>query len=406
MLIKRGFFSLTALLILTLPLYAEEGHNHEGHHDHGSSLKSETKHDMGSHSEHQHGTKTEVKTDYDYIRVDTPAGYNAVIGRKNPLPELKPIVTKDKDGNPVKEYTLTVEDVRFEIFPGKFIMGWGFNGSIPGPTIRVKEGDIVRITLMNNTDTEHTLHVHGQKKRIEADGVPYVGQKPVFKGESYTYEFIADYPGTHWYHCHVDTTHHVDMGMYGAFIVEPKNQRIEYDREYIMILDEWPTAHVHIHKGMNMEGHEEHGIVTEHPGVSQHEHPMEKPQKRDWYPETYLPYQPVYDGFTINGRSFPFTEPLQVKEGEKVLIRIINAGYQSHFIHSHSHKFRVVARSGSPVNEPQKIDTVEIGAGNRVDILLYADNPGIWPFHCHRLDHITNEHIYPGGMLTFIQYMD
>ncbi len=73
-------------------------------------------------------------------------------------------------------------------------------------------------------------------------------------------------------------------------------------------------------------------------------------------------------------------------------------------MHTHSHKFIVVARSGSPVNEPQKIDTVEVGAGQRIDLILFADNPGIWPFHCHRLDHITNEHIYPGGMLTFIKY--
>jgi FtsP/CotA-like multicopper oxidase with cupredoxin domain len=407
MLIKRCFITFATLIFLALPLFAEEGQKHEGHHDHGSSTKSEPKHDMSSHGEHQHGSKTDAKTDYDYVRVDTPAGFNTVIGRKNPLPEHKPIVSKDKDGNTVKEYALTVEDVKFEIFPGKVIKGWGFNGSIPGPTIRVTEGDIVKITLKNKTDTDHTIHVHGQKKRVVMDGVPYIGQKPVKKGESYTYEFIAGYPGTHWYHCHVDSAHHVDMGMYGAFIVEPKKEPIEYDREYIMILDEWPTAHVHIHKeGMKMEGHEEHGVVTEHPGVPRHEHEKEKPQKRDWYPETYAPYQPVYDGFSINGRSFPFTEPLEVKKGEKVLIRIINAGYKSHFIHSHSHKFRVVARSGSPVSEPQKIDTVEIEPSNRVDIILYADNPGIWPFHCHRLDHLANEHIYPGGMLTFIKYID
>lgn len=66
----------------------------------------------------------------------------------------------------------------------------------------------------------------------------------------------------------------------------------------------------------------------------------------------------------------------------------------------------MVARSGAPVNEPQLIDTVMVGAGNRVDILLTADNPGVWPFHCHQLDHVANEHIYPGGMLTFIRYID
>ncbi len=95
-----------------------------------------------------------------------------------------------------------------------------------------------------------------------------------------------------------------------------------------------------------------------------------------------------------------------MKEGEKVRIRFINVGYKQHFMHTHSHKFIVAARDGAYVDEPQKIDTVGIGPGQRVDIILFADNPGIWPFHCHRLDHVTNEHIYPGGMLTFISYIE
>jgi len=395
------FMSLFVLAVLAGPAYADEGHDHTGHEMHmsGESMHESHDHDMQNH-------EAIPAANYNYIRAMTPAGYNAVIGRKNPLPELEPKVSTDANGNTIKEYSLTVDDVKFEIFPGKFIQGWGFNGTIPGPTFRVKEGDIVRITLTNKTDTDHSLHVHGQKKKVTMDGVPFIGQKPVKQGESYVYEFIASYPGTHWYHCHVDTAHHVDMGMYGAFIVEPKQEMIHFDREYILIVDEWPTGHIHIHKdAMKMEGHEEHGVVTEHPGQPRHEH-GNKPAERDWYPETYAAYQPIYDGFTINGRSFPFTEPLDVKKGEKVLIRIINAGYQPHFMHVHSHKFQVVARSGSPVNEPQKIDTVEVGAGNRVDILLEADNPGIWPFHCHRLDHVTNEHIYPGGLLTFIRYIE
>ncbi len=346
--------------------------------------------------------------EYDYIKAETPAGFNAVIGMKNPLEELEPeIITEN--GQTIKFYTLTVKDTSFEIFPDKPMTGWGFNGTIPGPTIRVNEGDRIRVKLKNETaDGEHTFHVHGQVKPVIMDGVPYVGQKPVKKGDSYTYEFTVKNTGTSFYHCHVDSAHHVDMGMYGAFIVEPKNEKLAYDREYIMILDEWPTAHVHVHENEEaMEGHEEHGVVTVHEGVPPvHEHPAEKPAKRDWYPKTHRPHDHVYDGFTINGRSFPFTEPVIVKKGEKVRIRFINAGYQPHFMHTHSHKFIVVARDGSYVDEPQKIDTVEIGPGQRVDIILFADNPGIWPFHCHRLNHVTNEHIYPGGMLMFIKYVE
>jgi plastocyanin len=345
---------------------------------------------------------------YEYIRAKTPAGYDAVIGSKNPLSELDYKVVETEAG-PVKEFRLPVKDIGFEIFPDKSMMGWGFNGQVPGPTIRVTEGDRIRVIVTNETaDGEHTLHIHGQSKPMPMDGVPFLGQKPIKKGESYTYEFTVNNIGTYWYHCHVDSAHHVDMGMYGAFIVEPKEELLAYDREYIMILDEWPTDHVHVHEEPELaEGHDEHGVMTMHPdSPPMHEHEAEKikREKRDWYPETYPPRQEVYDGFTINGRSFPFTEPVIVKKGEKIRIRFINAGYQQHFMHTHSHKFTVVARDGSYVEEPQKIDTIGIGPGQRVDIILEADNPGTWPFHCHRLDHVTNEHIYPGGMLTFIHY--
>jgi len=340
-----------------------------------------------------------------YIRVSSPAGYDVVVGRENPLPELEPEVVREA-GKEIKVFRVTVEDVAWEIHPGTFFEGWGFNGRVPGPTIRVKEGDRVRIILTNNTSDKHTLHVHGQKKPLSMDGVPYLSQKPVEKGESFSYEFTVEIPGTSFYHCHVDSGHHVDMGMYGAFIVEPRKETVEYDREYVLILDEFPTGHVHVHPGGEMEGHGEHGVVTEHPGEPVHEHPGEKPRKRDWYPETYNPYQPVYDAFTINGKSFPYTEPLEVRKGERVRIRLINAGYEPHFMHVHSHKFIVTHRDGLPVKEHVKLDTVEVGPGQRIDIILFADNPGVWPFHCHRLVHVANDNVYPGGMLTFIRYVE
>ena len=300
----------------------------------------------------------------EFIRTRTPAGHDAVIGTKNPLEELKYETVDMKEG-PVKVFQLTVRDVGFEIFPDKSLVGWGFNGQVPGPTIRVIQGDRIRIIFKNETDEgDHTLHVHGQSKPMAMDGVPFLGQKP-------------------------------------------KKKELAYDREYIMILDEWPTAHVHVHQDPEpTEGHDEHGVMTLHDeSTPMHEDKDKKDQKkRDWYPETYEPRQEVYDGFTINGRSFPFTEPVMVKKGEKVRIRFINVGYQQHFMHTHSHRFTVVARDGSYVNEPQEVDTIGIGPGQRLDVIFEADNPGTWPFHCHRLNHVTNENTYPGGMLTFIHY--
>ncbi len=122
---------------------------------------------------------------YEYIRAKTPAGYDAVIGTKNPLEELKYEMV-DTAAGPVKVFHLTVKDVDFEIFPDKPIQGWGFNGQIPGPTIRATEGERIRIIVKNETkDGDHTLHVHGQAKPMTMDGVPFLGQKPIKKGESY-----------------------------------------------------------------------------------------------------------------------------------------------------------------------------------------------------------------------------
>jgi len=390
----------------------------------------------------------EMKADdpADFIRYTSLTGHDVVLGKKNPVKILEHEVITDDNGRKVKVFSLTVDDVKFEIYPGKEIAGWGFNKTIPGPTIRVTEGDRIRINMTNKTKDEHTLHIHGQRKPLNMDGVPYLGQNPVKKDETYSYEFTVMNPGTTWYHCHVDSGHHVDMGMYGAFIVDPKMKKLDYDREYTLILDEWPSGHRHLHSGAApTEGHkdDEHGVVTEHMGTPRHgektmdeiskekmpmtemkpETGMEMPQgehtqgqqaagmemkapQRDWYPKTYNAYKPVYDTYSINGRSFPYTEPLMVREGEKVLIRIINVGYQEHYMHTHSHKFLVVARDGNPVKTPQLLDTVDVGPGKRADILLTADNPGVWPFHCHNLLHVANDHIYPGGMLTFIRYVE
>ena len=301
--------------------------------------KMETGHNKMGSAKHSEDTASE------FIRTMTPAGYDAVIGSKNPLEELKYEIVDTADG-PVKVFHLTVKDVDFEIFPDKPMQGWGFNGQVPGPIIRAILGERIRIILKNETkDGEHTLHVHGQAKPMSMDGVPYLGQKPLKNGESYTYEFTVTNVGTSWYHCHVDSAHHVDMGMYGAFIVEPKKEKLTYDREYIMLLDEWPTAHVHVHEeAESAEGHDEKGVMTLHGETSpMHDQEAKKGKKRDWYPETFEARQDVYDGFTINGRSFPFTEPVIVKKGDKVRIRFINVGYQQHFMHTHSHRFTVVA---------------------------------------------------------------
>jgi FtsP/CotA-like multicopper oxidase with cupredoxin domain len=434
---------LTAII---LGIFLVQPHTTYAHGDEAKEEKGET--EEMSKRDMKAAMAMDVKMAAEYIRYDAPTGNSVVLGRKNPQNVLEPEIIKE-DGRKIKIFRLSVKDLEFEVFPGKKVQAFAFNGTVPGPTVRVTEGDRIRVILTNDTKDEHTIHIHGQLKPLVMDGVPYLSQQPVAKGENFTYEFTVQHAGTHWYHCHVDSGHHVDMGMYGAFIVDPKKEKLKFDREYTLILDEWPGGHEHGNHDMTMGEHQEgsrsempghkedppndgkvadmpmgdmavinkgkamEGMAGEHTSQDESEVAMEgmevmdTPAQRDWYPKTYRPHTPVYDTFTINGRAFPFTQPMDVRKGERVRIRIINAGYEQHYMHSHSHMFEIVALDGNRVQgKPQVRDTVAVGPGQRVDIILTANSPGVWPFHCHNLLHVANDNIYPGGMMTFLRYVD
>src|ERR1043166_4376907 len=145
---------------------------------------------------------------------------------------------------PVKEFYLDVSEFEHEFYPGgPKVMVWGFNRQIPGPTIRVTEGDRVRVHLINRHTSNHTLHFHGLNVPNEMDGVAYgpMHHLEVEPGQTHVYEFTADPPGTHMYHCHVNSPQHIDMGMSGVMIVEPKDKRGEpkVDKEQVLLLDDW-----------------------------------------------------------------------------------------------------------------------------------------------------------------------
>ena len=122
---------------------------------------------------------------------------------------------------------------------------WAFNGTLPGPTLRVNQGDLVRVHFTNTHHQPHTIHWHGIYADQKHDGVPHTS-RAIMPGETYVYEFVAEHAGTFLYHCHVDSYRHIDMGMYGALIIEPEDNT--WDREYTLVLDDWdsdidPMAH-------------------------------------------------------------------------------------------------------------------------------------------------------------------
>jgi FtsP/CotA-like multicopper oxidase with cupredoxin domain len=310
----------------------------------------------------QHATSQErndAETDVATLPLKTPG-------------DRTPLLPVENEG--VQEFHLSADEIRWEYAKGKFVHAWAYNGQIPGPEIRVHEGDRVRVIVTNNLPVGTSIHWHGAHVENKADGVPGLTQYPIEPGATFRYEFTARNAGTHMYHTHgsshADVATQLDMGLSGPLIIEQKNAPT-YDREYVYVLDEWAVKPDGSNEALT------HGNGT--PGTHEHE-PID------------------YNIFTINGRIFPDTDPLMVKEGDRVLIRLINAGNQEiHPMHTHGHSFSVVAIDGNPVPKAavQMRDNLPVLPGERYDIELVADNPGVWLFHCHHVHHASAGMILP-----------
>ena len=240
----------------------------------------------------------------------------------------------------VKVYDLTCSEVEWEISPGKRMKAWVYNRQLPGPMIRVTEGDRVRIRVKNELPESTAVHFHGLEVPNDQDGVPFITQPPIKPGQSFTYEFTVTNFGSHMYHSHHNAAKQVGMGLLGAFIVDPKNPKDEpvVDVDAVMILND--MAH----------------------------------------------------GYTLNGKGFPATEPIVCKRGQKVRIRFMNEGMQIHPMHLHGMHMTVIAKDGWTQPMPWKCDTLNIAPGERWDVIVNATNPGTWAFHCHILTHAESEH--------------
>lgn len=337
---------------------------------------------------------------------------------------------------------------------------------VPNPEIRVKEGDTVILTIINNHAMGHTLHLHGGLIPWEMDGVPFLNQMPIHTGEQFTYTFKDLKAGSYFYHCHVDVAHHMDLGMYGAFIVEERDPKITFDREYVMMLDEWDNCHVHSNFDPvtnseqtgefsnradclerflqdNFAQNQLVSLALQNPALDpardpacdnleqiatddlppetqeqldratrqlncEGGHSSVPPQQdpRTWYPMTFPVYSPIYNTFLINGKAFPDTTPLVGAEGERIKIRFINAGEELHSMHIHGHYYTVTHRDGFELPQPFRADTLSIAPGERYDVIVELDNPGYWPLHDHIGLNVMNDDHAPGGMFTLLTYDD
>jgi len=240
----------------------------------------------------------------------------------------------------VKTFELTARKIRWETAPGNFVEAWAYNEQVPGPQIRVREGDRVRVILHNELPESTAIHFHGLELPNAQDGVPFITQPPVKGGQSYTYEFTVPNAGSHMYHSHHNSAKQVGLGLLGAFIVEPKvkGPHDDPDVDQVFILND--GAH----------------------------------------------------GYTFNGKSFPATAPLVAKLGQKLRIRFMNEGMMIHPMHLHGMHMTVIAKDGWPLSSPWKCDTLNVAPGERWDVVVNCNNPGTWAFHCHILPHAESDH--------------
>ncbi len=240
----------------------------------------------------------------------------------------------------VKVFELTAKKIQWETEPGHFVEAWAYNNQVPGPQIRVRQGERVRVILHNELPESTAVHFHGLELPNAMDGVPYITQSPVKPGQKFTYEFVVPNAGSHMYHSHHDSAKQVGLGLLGAFIVEPRTPTPaeNVDHDFVFVLNDGPH------------------------------------------------------GYTFNGKSFPATEPLVAKLGQKIRIRFMNEGMMIHPMHLHGMHMTVIAKDGWPLSNPWRCDTLNVAPGERWDVIVSCTNPGTWAFHCHILPHAESEH--------------
>jgi len=273
----------------------------------------------------------------------------------------------------VKVFDLEVSVIRWHILPGVAVDAFAYNGQIPGPRIRVTEGDKVRIVVHSKLPETTTVHWHGLILPNKMDGPAFITQDPIPTGGSYAYEFAADQAGTFFYHSHDHPDRQQGLGLYGAFIIDPKEpakDEPKADLEYTIQLQEWLKREGLTYPAMLMEG-----------------------------------ALPNY--FTINGRAYPSTDVIHMRVGQTVKLRFI--GTSNNFIHPmhvHGGPFTVVARDGVTLAPAARYeaDTINLGPGQRYDVIWPARRPGKWLVHCHIPHHTENDNVeeHGGGGLMMV----
>jgi len=275
-----------------------------------------------------------------------------------PLKPSVPMVTPDVPDlrfemeGAVKVFRLKAAPLKQKIAPFKTIDVWGYNGTCPGPTIQVTQGDRVRIIVENALPESTSMHWHGLELPIEQDGVPWISQKPIPPAGTYTYEFTVHQEGTFFYHAH--SAMQEMIGLIGMFVAHPQTAHTPHvDHDFGIVLQEWAVL-----------------------------------------PNNTVPNTSAmeFNWLTFNGLSAPATTPLIVRLGSRVRLRFVNLGMDHHPIHLHGHQFVITGTEGgrAPESTWYPSNTVLVGVAQAKVVEFEAKYPGAWMIHCHLPHHMMN----------------
>jgi FtsP/CotA-like multicopper oxidase with cupredoxin domain len=273
----------------------------------------------------------------------------------------------------VKEVHLFAKRAQCELMPGATLDCMTYNGKLPGPLIRVNEGDHVRIILHNQLNVSTSLLLHGMVLPQSVSGLPRKDAGMVAPGQSYAYQFVAKQAGTFWYHPQINHADEKMQGLAGALIVDPLSQAKTFDKDVVLVIgDLYATAGSA--KSAIAAAANASGTVCFH---------------------------------LLNGKSAPAIPAIELRQGERVRLRVINAGQQPVPLHLSGHRFEIVAVNGSDSMEPHVLrDTVTLNPSDRYDLEFAADNQGVWSLASEIYAQSTNNGKFPGGIACVVRYTD
>ena len=273
----------------------------------------------------------------------------------------------DSVASPAKaDYTLRIAPVTVELDRSHILSTIGYNGSAPGPVLRMREGKPVTVEVINDTDSPEFVHWHGMFVPAELDGTEEEGAPAVPPHGRRSFEFTPGPAGSRWYHSHAMAMDNLHKGSYtgqfGFVYVEAGNDPGQYDQELFLALRDWEPFFTSV---MEDDDDDIHNAPL-----------LEKPTTLNTDPDGLEVGSMTY---SINDKALGSGEPIRVREGQRLLIHFLNASaIENRRIALAGHKMKVIAMDGNPVPSPQMLDSIFVGAGERIDIVIEMNQPGVW----------------------------